>query len=253
MRKNFVKLRDPIRNANCCLASLCLNVRKPREILRNSGTLGPSVAQAGARDALCPQAARANSARCRAVQRGTAAIPPPTGVPAALASRLQAKGCGVRAVGFAPYEGEEGEPESPCPALPSRLPTSRASGRPGGASLDRLGFKDPRSPPGKRPRAGRRPASRRGEVGPGGRAGVSHRLRAGKPPRKVLHQPPHVQSEGGRKSLQSPGLRLSPPPASAPPAARLPAPSLVQPRPPSRAAPRGAESSRAAARAASPV
>uniref|UniRef100_A0ABI7WUU0 Acidic leucine-rich nuclear phosphoprotein 32 family member n=1 Tax=Felis catus TaxID=9685 RepID=A0ABI7WUU0_FELCA len=138
--------------------------RKPREILRNSGTLGPSVARAGARDALCPQAARANSARCRAVQRGTAAIPPPTGVPAALASRLQAKACGVRTVGFAPYEGEEGEPESPCPALPSRLPTSRASGRPGGASPDRLGFKDPRSPPGKRPRAGRRPASRRGEV-----------------------------------------------------------------------------------------
>lgn len=181
---------------------------------------------------------------------------PPTGVLTALPAPLGQGNTGL--VLLAPccsWRGAGGDPESPGPAL-SSLPPSPVSGWPGRGSARGLGLrelprptaKSPRSPLGRLPSAGWRPVSRRVEERPKVSAGG----RAGKPPRWVLHQPPHVRPEGGKKPLLSPGLRLFPP--SLRPSRRAsPRPVLGAPRLPSRAAPRGAESSRAATRAASPV
>nr|KAF6331845.1 hypothetical protein mPipKuh1_008154 [Pipistrellus kuhlii] len=75
----------------------------------------------------------------------------------------------------------------------------------------------PTSPPGKRPSAGRGPACGRSAVGPG-RRGSQFGGGRGSPQRKVLHQPPHVQAEGGSRSGPPGGAfpRPLPPPSPRP-------------------------------------
>lgn len=135
-------------------------------------------------------------------------------------------------------------PKASRPAFPSRLLPSRVSVWLGRASAYRLGLTNPRSrsvKPAPEPsrqtsrRAGRRPASGLSEVGSRGLSSTA----GGEAPKECLTSatPRATEGRGGSR------LPPTPPPPPLPP--RLPAPSLVQPRPPSRAAPRGAESSRA--------
>lgn len=139
--------------------------------------------------------------------------------------------------------------KAPRPTLPSRVPLSRASGWPYGPPRpDSEASSPPRARRAKvRGRVGD-PATGRREVGPG-RRGVSARRWAGKPPEEGLTSAT-PRATGGRAG----GSRSGPPGGAFPPPLPLglPAPSLVQPRPPSPAAPRGAVSA-AAACAASPV
>lgn len=156
------------------------------------------------------------------------------------------------------YAGErEVNPKAPVP-LSSRLPSSRESDWAGQDSEDGPGLRDPQSrtvksppvpgPPGKCPSAGWRTAYVRVEEGPGGLSSAA----GGEAPKAGLTSAT-PRAIGGREEV-------APVPGSAPFAPSLrpsrrasPRPVLGAPRPPSRAAPRGAESSRAAARAASPV
>lgn len=68
--------------------------------------------------------AKADSTRCHAVQHGATAIPLPGGPPSPSMTIGQGD-CEVRAVDS--HRGEQ-NPKAPCPALPSSVPPSRASG-----------------------------------------------------------------------------------------------------------------------------
>lgn len=171
---------------------------------------------------------------------------PDTGGPHSTALPGPAKESGVRVVGLVQHEGGEGE----------RGSSALSSAHLAGVGLAWSSLPGPTCPPGSPQPSGqtsKREPQTRLQDRRGGARGSRLRGGRGSPPSKVLHQPPHVRSEGGSRSSPRGCASPHPPPASAPPAARLPAPSLVQQRPPSRAAPRGAEWSRAAARAASPV
>lgn len=130
---------------------------------------------------------------------------------------IRPKRRGGRPAGPTRCGGAEGEPESPCPTVSTPFPPSRVSGWPGRVFEEEFGLRDPR----RRaviysPQPSQQTSKRGGgDLPPDAWRRDPHGLNAaagGEAPRRVLHQPPHVRSEGGSKSLQSPGLRLSPSP-----------------------------------------
>ena len=124
--------------------SLYLNVRKPREILQDWGTLGSSVAWASGPGYPVPAG---REGRLRPVPRGTT---PDRSAPAAawgLRSTfrpIRPKRLGGRPAGPTRCGGAEGEPESPCPTLSTPFPPSRVSGWPGRVFEEEFGLRDPR-------------------------------------------------------------------------------------------------------------
>ena len=238
-------------------------LENPGRFSRTWGRSAPLWLGQAAGAAVSPPATKADSARCHAVERGPAAILPPDEDPRSTSSPTRSRRRGTRAVGPTRCGGAGGAPKSPRPALSTSLPPSRVSGWPGRASAEGLGLRDPRSRAVKSPPQPSRQTSKRGLetrlwARRGGTPGSQLSCGRGSSRGGSYISHPHVRSEGGSKSLPSTPLRFFPP-ASAPPAAPLPSrrassrPVLGAPRPPSRAAPRGAESSRAATRDASPV
>lgn len=105
--------------------SLYLNVRKPREILQDWGTLGSSVVWASGPGYPVPRAAKVDSARCHAVQHQTAALQPPTGVFAALSepsAQTDAR------LGLLAAHGAEARKVNPKALVPGSLHLSRLRG-----------------------------------------------------------------------------------------------------------------------------
>ena len=240
--------------------SLYLNVRKPREILQDWGTLGSSVAWASGPGYPVPAG---REGRLRPVPRGTT---PDRSAPAAawgLRSTfrpIRPKRLGGRPAGPTRCGGAEGEPESPCPTLSTPFPPSRVSGWPGRVFEEEFGLRDPRRRAVIYSPQPSQQTSKRGGGDPPPDAWrrdptVSTQRQAGKPPGGSYISHPTYDRRAGvsRSSPRGCAFLPLPPPASAPPAAPLPRPVLGAQRLPSRAAPRGAESSRAATRAASPV
>lgn len=238
-------------------ANLYLNVRKPREILPDLRTLGSPVAWASGRGCRVPAG---HEGRLRPVPRGRTRgrrDSAPDEDPRSTSSPTRSRRRGARAVGPTRCGGAGGEPESPRPALSTSLPPSRVSGWPGRSSAEGLGLRYPPQPGCKVPPQPSRQTSKRGletrlRARRGGTPGSQLSCGRGSSRGGSYISHPHVRSEGGSKSLPSTRLRFFPP------SLRLsrrasPRPVLGAPRPPSRAAPRGAESSRAATRDASPV
>lgn len=121
---------------------------------------------------------------------------------------------GVGIVGLELREGAEGDPPSRAPLT---SPDLAGVGLAWSSLRERTwpyGSPQPSEQTSKRGPETRLQARRGGARGSGLGGG------RGSPPSKVLHQPPHVQSEGGRKSLQSPGLRLYPRPPGLRPSRR---------------------------------
>lgn len=212
-------------------ANLYLNVRKPREILPDLRTLGSPVAWASGRGCRVPAG---HEGRLRPVPRGRTRgrrDSAPDEDPRSTSSPTRSRRRGARAVGPTRCGGAGGEPESPRPALSTSLPPSRVSGWPGRASAEGLGLryplsqavKSPLSPPGKRPSAGWRPASGRVEEGP---RGLSLAAGGEAPEAGLTSATPTCDLRAGVSHSRPPGCAFSPP-ASASPAAPLPAPSLV--------------------------